>query len=204
MGRIFDAVVIALYPLIVLVGLTYLSVRWTALLLLMLLGRRVVALVLTTRATSVPVIVQVVATAAILGLAAATGSEIYLRFTPFLISLVFIAQFVVTLRKGSTPIIERFARLKRPDLPPDHVAYCRKLTQVWLIVFLGNSTLVLSAAFVEPKLWWALMVGPISYFYLGSFITAELLFRKWRFQEFDADSFVDRLLRPILQRRGTR
>jgi uncharacterized membrane protein len=204
MGRIFDAIVVLLYPLIVLVGLTYLSVRWTALLLLMLLGRRVVALVLTTRATSVPVIIQVVSTAAILGLAAATGSEMYLRFTPFLISLVFIAQFVISLREGSTPIIERFARLKRPDLPPDHVAYCRTLTKVWLIVFVGNSTLVLSAAFVEAKLTWALLVGPVSYFYLGSFITAEFLFRKWRFQEFDADSLLDRVLRPLLQRGGTR
>jgi len=204
MGKVFDAVVVLLYPLIVLGGLTYLSVRWTALLLLMLLGRRIVALVLTTRSTSVPVIIQVVSTAAIIGAAAATGSEIYLRFTPFLISLVFITQFVISLREGSTPIIERFARLKRPDLPPDHVSYCRTLTKVWLLVFVGNSTLVLSAAFVEAKVIWALMVGPVSYFYLGSFITAEYLFRKWKFQDFDPASFVDRMLRPILGRGGAR
>jgi uncharacterized membrane protein len=204
MGKVFDAVVVILYPLIVLGGLTYLSVRWTALLLLMLLGRRVVALVLTTKATSVPVIIQVTTTAAIIGAAAATGSEIYLRFTPFLISLVFIAQFVASLRKGSTPIIERFARLKKPDLPPDHVSYCRTLTKVWLIVFVGNSTLVLSAAFVEAKVLWALMVGPISYFYLGSFITIEFLFRKRRFQEFDPSSLLDRLLKPLLGRGDAR
>lgn len=201
MGKIFDAIVLILYPLIVLLGLTYLNVRWTAGLLLILLGRRFISLVFTTRETSVPVIVQIVSMVILLGGAAASGSEILLRFTPFGISLVFFAQFAVTLRKGSTPIIERFARLQRPDLPPDHVKYCHSLTKVWLVVFTGNSALVLTAAFVESKAVWAFMVGPGSYFYLGTFLAAEYMYRKRKFQDFNQKNMLDRLLKPLLEKR---
>ncbi len=201
MGKIFDAIILVLYPLIVWLGLTYLSVRWTAALLLILLGRRFIAMVFTTKETSVPVIIQIVAMVALIGGAAASGSEILLRFTPFGISLVFFAQFAATLRKGSTPIIERFARLQRPDLPPDHVKYCHTLTKVWLIVFVGNSALVLTAAFIPSKAVWAVMVGPGSYFYLGIFLSAEYTYRKRRFQDFDPKNPLDRLLRPLLRKR---
>lgn len=198
MGKLFDVIVLALYPLIVVVGLTYLNVRWTALLILALLSRRIIAAVLTDKGTSVILLVQVLAMAAIISAAGISGSEIFLRFTPFLISLTFLIQFAVSLR--ATPIIERFARLKRPDLPPDHVVYCRKLTKVWLVVLTGNSALVLVAAFVESSTLWAVLVGPVSYTYWGSFIAIEFLFRKWRFQEFDPKSTLDRLLKPLLGR----
>ncbi|MBW2278531.1 MAG: hypothetical protein JRF63_13640, partial [Deltaproteobacteria bacterium] len=110
----------------------------------------------------------------------------------------FLFQFGVSLR--GTPLIERFARLKRPDLPPDHVTYCRKLTRAWLVVLLGNSVLVFLAAFVESSTLWAVLVGPVSYSYWGTFIGVEFAFRKWRFQEFDPNSSVDRLLKPLLGR----
>jgi uncharacterized membrane protein len=139
--------------------------------------------------------------AAIITAAGISGSEIFLRFTPFLISLTFLGQFALSLR--GTPIIERFARLKRPDLPEDHVVYCRKLTKAWLVVLAGNSVLVLVAAFVESSTVWAILVGPVSYFYWGTFIVVEFVFRKWRFQEFDPDSAIDRLLKPLVGRDTT-
>jgi uncharacterized membrane protein len=197
-GRIFDGVVLAAYPLIVLVGLTWLDVRFTALLLLLLLGRKAVAAVLGSRAASTVVLIQVLGTGGLLAGAAISGSEIFLRFTPFLISLLFFGQFAVSLR--GTPIIERFARLKRPDLPADHVRYCGGLTRIWLLVFVGNSALVLLAAFVESQTLWALLVGPVSYSYLGGFIAGEYVYRKRRFQEFDPANPVDRLLRRIIGR----
>jgi len=198
MGKVFDAIVLGLYPLIVLIGLTYLNVRWTAVLVLALLGRRIIAAILADRTTSAIVLVQMLSMAAIIAAAGISESELLLRFTPFLISLTFLAQFGLSLR--GTPIIERFARLKRPDLPPDHVVYCRKLTKAWLAVLLGNSVLVLTAAFVESSTLWAVLVGPVSYTYWGTFIAVEFVFRKWRFQEFDPKSTIDRLLKPILGR----
>jgi len=195
-GQVFDVVVLAAYPLIVLVGLTWLDVRWTALLLLILLGRRAVAVVLADRGASIVLLVQVLVMGGLLAGAAISGSELFLRFTPFLLSVLFFGQFAFSLR--GTPIIERFARLKRTDLPPDHVRYCRGLTRIWLLVFLGNSAIVLTAAFVESKPLWALLVGPVSYLYLGVFIAGEYVLRKRRFQEFDPASPIDRLLRPLV------
>jgi uncharacterized membrane protein len=197
MGRIFDAVVLALYPLIVLLGLNYLDVRWTALLLAVLLGRRFVAQVFLSKETTVPVLIQVVGTGALLGGAAWSGSEMFLRFTPFGISLIFFFQFAASLRPGSTPIIERFARLQRPDLPAENAAYCRRLTQIWLLVFVGNSALVLSAAFAPDKATWALLVGPVSYLYLGCFLSVEYIYRKLRFREFNPKNPIDRALKSM-------
>jgi uncharacterized membrane protein len=197
MGRTFDAIVLALYPLIVLLGLTYLDVRWTALLLAVLLGRRFIAHVFGSKETSVPVLIQIVGTGALLVGAAWSGSEMFLRFTPFGISLIFFFQFAASLRPGSAPIIERFARLARPDLPPENAAYCRRLTKIWLIVFVGNSALVLAAAFAPDKATWALLVGPASYLYLGGFLSAEYIYRRFRFREWNAKNPLDRLLRSM-------
>jgi uncharacterized membrane protein len=197
MGRIFDAVVIALYPLIVLLGLTYLDVRWTALLLAVLLGRRFVSQLFGARETSIPILIQIGGTAALLAGAAWSGSELFLRLTPFGISLLFFFQFATSLRPGSAPIIERFARLARPDLPAENAMYCRRLTQIWLGVFAGNSTLVLAAAFVPDKGVWALLVGPASYLYLGGFLTVEYVYRKLRFREFNPRNPIDRALRSV-------
>ncbi|HUT76313.1 MAG TPA: hypothetical protein VM285_01415, partial [Polyangia bacterium] len=158
--------------------------------------RRAVAVVLADRGASIVLLVQVLVMGGLLAGAAISGSELFLRFTPFLLSVLFFGQFAFSLR--GTPIIERFARLKRTDLPPDHVRYCRGLTRIWLLVFLGNSAIVLTAAFVESKPLWALLVGPVSYLYLGVFIAGEYVLRKRRFQEFDPASPIDRLLRPLV------
>ena len=134
--------------------------------------------------------------AAIIGIAAASGSAFALRVTPFAVSLTFIALFGLSLR--TTPIIERFARLQRPDLPPDHVRYIRTLTKVWLGVLSANSLLLLGASLTEDEALWAILVGPVSYGMLGLVFVVEYPFRKWRFQDFDASNPIDRLLKPIL------
>lgn len=196
MGRILDAIVFLLYPLIVFLGITYLGVRWTALILLLLLGRRFVGLVLTSRSTSRIVLTQALAMAAIIGLAAASGSAFALRVAPFAVSCTFIVMFAASL--GSTPIIERFARLQRPDLPPDHVVYCRALTKVWIAVLALNSTLLLGASVCKDEGIWAILVGPVSYGMFGFVFTVEYIFRKWRFRDFDENSPIDKALARLM------
>jgi len=198
MGRVFDAIVIVLYPLLVMLGLTYLNVRWTALLILLLIGRRFVVLVFTNKDTSIPVIIQIVLTACLFGGTAASESELMLRFIPFGISIIIFAQFALSLR--TTPIIERFARLQRPDLPHAHVLYCKTLTKVWLLILAGNSLIVISAAFIESKFIWAFIVGPMSYFYLGIFFAGEYIFRKHHFQDFNDKNPIDKMLKPLLKK----
>jgi uncharacterized membrane protein len=202
MGKILDFAVLLLYPLIVLAGLAYLGVRWTAILLLLLVGRRFVFLAIKSRETSRLVLLQAALMTAIIGAAVVVDSPFALRVAPFVVSLTFIAQFALSLRR--TPLIERFARLTRPDLPPDHVAYCRSLTKVWVGVLAVNSGLLLFAALWGDETAWAIIVGPVSYGLLGAVFGVEYLLRKRRFQEFDDSSPIDRLLRPVLERRATR
>lgn len=202
MGRLLDAAVLLLYPLIVFAGLTYLGVRWTAIILLALTARRFIALLFTDRSTSRVATVQAALVIAIIGGAAASGSALALRFTPFAVSLTFLAMFALSLQ--TTPIIERFARLQRADLPPDHVKYCLELTKVWIAVLSVNSALLLFASLYGDATLWTVLVGPVSYGLLGTVFTLEYLFRKWRFQEFDERSHIDKALRPLLLKRETR
>lgn len=199
-GKVLDIAVIVLYPLIVVLGIPRLGIRWTALLLLLLLARRVLSLVLLDKQTSKLVLVQALSMAAIIAAAGLSGSNLALRLAPFAVSLTFIALFGGSLRRGETPIIERFARLMKPELPPDHVAYCRKLTKIWVAVLAGNSCLVLGSAFVSSDTLWAILVGPVSYSLLGLMFTVEYPYRKWRFQDFEPGNPIDRLLRPLLRR----
>jgi uncharacterized membrane protein len=199
-GKFLDVAVIVLYPLIVLVGIPYLGIRWTALLLLLLVARRVVTMVLLDKQASKLVLVQALAMAGIIGAAGLSGSPLALRLAPFAVSLTFIALFAGSLRQGHLPIIERFARLTKPDLPREHVRYCRGLTVIWVVVLGGNSCLVLGAAFMPTDALWAILVGPVSYGLLGMVFTVEYLYRKWRFQDFEPGNPIDRLLRPLLRR----
>ncbi len=188
-----------LYPVIVLGGLLTVGVRPTALVLLILTGRRLIAAILTSRSTSKLMLLQAVSVAAIIAAAAISGSKTALRLTPFAIQVSILIMFVLSLR--GVPIIERFARLQRADLPGDQVLYCRKLTVIWIGVLLANAALVLSAALWAGDALWTILVGPVSYGLLGFVFTVEYLYRKRRFQEFEPKNPLDRILKPLLSRK---
>lgn len=196
MGKILDLAIWILYPLIVFFGLTYYGVRLTAIVLLIFAGRRFIALLLAHRSTSRLVLLQATLMAAIIGGAAASGSAFVLRITPFAVSLTFIALFAFSLR--GTPLIERFARLQEPDLSTEKIAYCRNLTRFWVGVLAVNSALLLVASLSQSEALWAILVGPVSYGMLGLVFAVEYPIRKWRFQDFDEKSLIDRFLKPVL------
>lgn len=197
MGKIIDAVVLFLYPLIVVLGMTYLGVRLTALILLLFLGRRIVGLVIANKEGTRIVLYQAIAMAAIVGIAAASSSPFALRVAPFMISLTFITTFGMSMK--TVPIIERFARLADPSLSEAEVRYCQKLTKIWMGVLVANSVLVFSAAFVEDKILWTILVGPVSYALLGSAFVVEYPYRKWRFRKFNRKNPVDRILERLIE-----
>ncbi|MDJ0763067.1 MAG: hypothetical protein QNJ97_08780 [Myxococcota bacterium] len=201
MGKLLDGAILFLYPVIVFFGLSYLGVRWTALCLLALTARRFIAMLLSNRETSRILLIQAGAMALIIGTGAAFASPLALRITPFAVSLTFIALFAASLRK--TPLIERFARLKKPELPTAEVAYCRTLTKVWVGVLSANSALLLFAALCEDDAMWAVLVGPVSYGLLGFVFAVEYIYRKRRFQDFGSDP-LDRCLKLILGRSSMR
>ena len=77
----------------------------------------------------------------------------------------------------SRPIIERFARMKHPDLPPEGVRWCRKVTVVWCVFFVLNGSAALATVLSGDRDLWTLYNGFVSYLLMGLLFAGEWLLR---------------------------
>ena len=87
--------------------------------------------------------------------------------------------FLASLFRGQSAI-ERLARLRQPNLPPEAVRYTRRLTIVWCVFFVFNGLVAFWTAVAQPDEIWALYNGFIAYLLIGSLIVGEMVFRKIR------------------------
>jgi len=71
------------------------------------------------------------------------------------------------------PVIERFARLRHPDLPPQGVRYTRNVTRVWCLFFAVNGSIAAALALWGSWAWWTLYNGLISYVLMAALILGE-------------------------------
>lgn len=100
-----------------------------------------------------------------------------LRWYPVLVSAFMLSLFGSSLVYGP-PIVERMARLQRPDLPESGVRYTRRITQVWCVFFLGNGLTAAALTLWAPLAWWALYTGLISYALMGLLFAGEWFARR--------------------------
>lgn len=107
---------------------------------------------------------------------AITDSELLLRLYPALVNAGLLLSFAATLRSGPT-MIEKFARMRIPDLQPRAVRYTRRVTQVWCAFFALNGLTAVVAALAWSRGAWALYNGVIAYVLVGVLIAAEAAFR---------------------------
>ncbi len=103
-------------------------------------------------------------------------SAIGLKSYPVFISICMLTAFSTSLWRGPT-IIERLARLQDPDLPPEGIVYCRKVTQVWCLFFIINGSIACSTVFADDKIW-ALYNGLIAYIAMGILLAGEYILRQ--------------------------
>lgn len=75
------------------------------------------------------------------------------------------------------PIIERFARMKHPNLPPEGVRWCRKVTVVWCVFFVLNGSAALATVLSGDRDLWTLYNGFVSYLLMGLLFAGEWLLR---------------------------
>lgn len=165
------ALVTLAYPLIVYLSLGRLEPRWLALLLLGLALMRLV----------------VSRTALTLGFAAgalllatfswAGNAWMPLKFYPVVVSAVLLALFGASLLHPPSAI-ERFARLREPDLPAEAVAYTRRVTQVWCLFFIANGLAAFATALWASDAVWTLYNGFVSYCLMGVLMAVEWLVRR--------------------------
>ncbi|TDM06824.1 MAG: hypothetical protein C4K60_13475 [Ideonella sp. MAG2] len=159
------------YPAVVFFGHQHLDPRWLALAL-------VVLAVL--RAWASRQALWLVAAVGALGLAAGTawgGGWLPLKLYPVWVNVVLLLVFAGSLWQGP-PVIERLARLTEPELPPQAVAYTRRVTQVWCGFFVLNGSLAAYTALACSEQAWALYNGLLAYGLMGLLFGAEWCVRQ--------------------------
>ena len=75
-------------------------------------------------------------------------------------------------------MIERFARLAEPDLPPEGVIWTKKVTIVWCGFFVVNAVIALGTVLFTSTKIWVLYNGFISYLLMGVLLLGEYFLRK--------------------------
>lgn len=174
MSRIGAAIFVMLsvaYPLVVYWAMGRFEPRWLAVLLLVLALLRALA-------TRQAVWLAAAGGAALLATLATLFNEaLPLKLYPALVNAVLLAVFATSLAFPPSAV-ERIARMTEPDLPPEGVAYTRRVTQVWCVFFVFNGVLALVTALWMSDRAWALYNGLIAYVLIGVLFSAEWLVRR--------------------------
>jgi uncharacterized membrane protein len=164
------------YPVLVYVGLLHFPVKWVALAIAALLLLRL--LLLQRRMVDAG---RALYPALVLGVVCALVSVVLnhagaLRLIPVLINLSCLIAFALTLINPPT-MIERFARLREPDLSATAVTYTRQVTKVWCFFFVLNGSIALYTALYASMAIWTLYNGLIAYILMGVLGAVEYLVR---------------------------
>ena len=115
---------------------------------------------------------------ALAGATALTNSEQLLRFYPAAMSLGMLSLFGLSLITPPS-MVERFARISEPNLPPEGVQYTRRVTQVWCVFFVANGAMAAATAVYASRETWALYNGFIAYLLMGALFAGEWIIRRF-------------------------
>lgn len=183
-ARLIVPAVVVGYPLLVYGGLQVLQPRWMALALgAALLTREIVA---SRRGVSSPLLLPTALVGGIFGLALVFNERRVFLFVPVLVNGALFVSFARTLRGGPS-MVESLARRRFGHVPPEHVGYCRRVTEVWCAFFVVNSALILWLALSAPIEYWTLYTGLIAYVLVGALFAVEMTYRAWRFRRYEGD-----------------
>ena len=117
------------------------------------------------------------AAAVLVGVLAALDGALAAKAYPVALSLGTAAVFGVSLLRPPS-LVERFARLQEPDLPPAGQAYCRTVTVVWTVWLVANAAVAGALALWGSDEAWALWTGLIAYIVMGLLFGGEVLIRR--------------------------
>lgn len=176
--RVVQALLWLTYPPLIYFGLQFAEPRQLALLLalLLLLRRRREAARLLAGLSRADLAV-LGALLVLAGVTALTNSEALLRLYPAAMNLGLLLLFGLSLYVPPS-MVERFARLSEPRLPPAGVRYTRRVTQLWCGFFVVNGGLAGYTALYSSRETWALYNGLIAYLLMGALFSGEWLIRR--------------------------
>lgn len=155
------------YPLLIWWADGRIEPRWLALLLLCAVATRLPGLKLSRAArwSSLAALILV-------ALAVWANALLPLKLYPVLVNLAFLLVFAFSLAQPPS-MIERFARMREPNLPPSAIGYTRRVTQVWCVFFVINGSIALGTALWASPAVWSLYTGVIAYALMGLLFAVE-------------------------------
>jgi len=118
------------------------------------------------------------------------------KMIPVLIHSSMFLVFYGSLRTNAS-LIERFARLDFPELPPGIAEYCRKVTWVWSGFFAMNILFCSALAIWADDALWALYNGAFIYLLLGTLMAGEYVWRRLRYPWLEVPPFKQSMMNII-------
>lgn len=103
-----------------------------------------------------------------------------LKLYPVLVNAVLLGVFAHSLIFPPS-MIERFARMSEPDLPPQGIGYTRRVTQVWCVFFAINGAIALVTTLWAAPAIWTIYNGLVAYLMMGLLLAGEYVVR-WHFK----------------------
>jgi uncharacterized membrane protein len=105
------------------------------------------------------------------------NEHLLLLLYPVLVSVAFLVVFAYGLFRPPT-VVECLARRMEPHLPPEGVAYTRKVTIMWCGFFLFNALVSGVTVYSGDMAMWAIYNGFVSYLLTGAVMGAEICVRQ--------------------------
>ncbi len=165
---------LALYPVLVYVGLKHAGGFWVAgALIVVCVLRLLIGAPLLGR---LPLALLCAGGVLLAVLGIAKGSPDLVLYYPVLVNGGLLLLFAHSLLYPPT-MIERIARIRVPNLPPKGVAYTRGVTIVWTIFFLFNGSIAFYTALETSAAAWAFYNGFLAYVLIGLLFGVEFLVR---------------------------
>ena len=169
-------VLFVLYPFVVFFGLGVLPISVLSIILLVLFILRTVFVAKVKKSDITQLLPMLISVGSVFLLAALLQSERTLLFTPVMVNLVLLFNFLYSLKKKPT-MIERFAILGGEERTESLSAYCQKVTIVWCLFFIVNGSIALYTVLSGDSKLWVLYNGFLSYMLIGSLMGIELIVR---------------------------
>lgn len=103
---------------------------------------------------------------------------------------------------SSTPLIEHFARMVKPNLDEGEIQHCRTWTRIWGVYVIVLAAIGLCLAEWASLEVWTIYVGVVSYVLVGVLFAVEHVVRKIQFRDYSRNP-LDWLLSKMFPARSS-
>ena len=184
--KLVPALLVAVYPLIVLFGVQRFELRYLGIFLIALALLRVIVLRGDRHQQTLNLALSVIMILVVLYVLF-SGNPDWFRFYPVIVNSTLFVVFGWSLLHGM-PMIERMARVTEPNLPALAVPYVRKVTVMWCIFFLCNGLIALYTSLWTSFEVWAWYNGAFAYALMAALFASEWLVRQRMRRRIDAEA----------------